>query len=166
MEKLIIKQRHFVYIACMIILPFFGACQKNEPNRDELKLKCPFMPKNGADDNVLGKWKLVKGRGSMMAPTPAQVQDYSCNNVIYHFQEDGTLHITGVSEGMISYPNGQYFFELKDDQLFEAIEEKYTLELGTTTTAAGRVACGIQENIMILNNSFIDGSKLTLYRVE
>lgn len=135
-----------------------GGCEKEEKNEDGLQ--CPVTMQEGADDNVIGKWKLVKASIIKLAHG-ISTEDYSCNNIIYHFKEDGSLIISGVDEGMHIRGNGVYSFELKDTMLYDHMEYDYTLKIGEI-----RKACGIHNNAMVLDASPVDGNTLHFFRVE
>lgn len=127
---------------------------------NEDNLQCPVTAKEGADDDIIGKWKLVKAETIKLA-YGISIEDYSCNNIIYHFQEDDSLVISGISEGMPGHENGEYSFEFNDAKLYEGIEEEYTVKIEDMS-----IACSIQDNHMVLNNSFLDGDILYFVRIE
>lgn len=163
MKKLIItKPIYLLWVVCIITLSLLGACQKeNKLEKDSLNLKCPVIAKEGPNDSVIGKWKLVKVE-IVFAPTTEQsTRDYSCDNIVYEFQEGGILIVTGTSENMRAYKNGQYPFEFKDTKLNEYAPEKYTLEIKNRS-----ISCGIQDNKMIFNDSDLDGDIVHFVRVE
>src|SRR5690606_11860501 len=110
MKKIMIKSNkspnQLIWILCLTLLPLLGACRKEGLNEDD-SLRCPVTSKEGPEDSVIGKWKLVK-----VLSFDGKFQDYSCDNVFYYFKEEGILTISGVKEGMISRGNGEYAFEV------------------------------------------------------
>lgn len=153
----VVRRKALLWAILIMILPMLGACQKQEVNNDELK--CPVTAKEGPDDNIIGKWKFVKTRTAALA-APSKTYDYSCNNVIFHFKEDGLLVISGVSEGIRSFGNGEYSFEFKDVPFFTGMDGTYTITIGYISGA-----CSIQENKMIIDRSPLDGDRQYFVRV-
>lgn len=154
----IINPTYLLWMALVVILALLGGCQKEEKNEDDLQ--CPVTVKEGADDDVIGKWKLVKATIIKLA-YGISTEDYSCSDIVYHFSEDGSLIISGVDDGMSVIGNGEYSFEFKDTKLYEHMEYDYTLEIGQLN-----IACGIHDNAMILDASPVDGNILYFIRVE
>ena len=144
-------------MVCITALYTFGACQK-EDKLDKDNLQCPVVAKDGPNNDIVGKWKLVKVQPAFSNP---RTEDYSCGNVEYEFQEGGILIVTGSAENIRGYDDGQYSFEFKDIKLHEGIKEKYTVKIDDMS-----IACGIQDNKMVLNDSFLDGDILYFVRIE
>lgn len=121
-------------------------------------LDCPVVPVAGADDDITGKWKLVMGRTVFYEP---HAEDYSCNDIVYHFQADGRLTVSANIEDAMGVSSGQYEYELKRQPLFENFNRDYTLTIGNE-----KDACSIFEGSMILDNSPLDGPVLHLIRIQ
>lgn len=154
-KRMIFRPTYLLWIAMVGILYILGACQKEE--KMVYTMKCPVVPKDGPNDDIVGKWKLVGAKQVFNNP---QELDHSCDNIVYHFQKEGILTISGNTEGK-GCDEGDYPFEFKALKLYDEIEESYTLTMGSTD-----IACDIKENKLILNNSFLDGDILYLIRVE
>lgn len=58
-------------------------------------MACPVVAVSAPDDDITGKWKLVKGQTVFYEP---RTEDYSCSNSVYHFQQDGILTISSDKE--------------------------------------------------------------------
>jgi hypothetical protein len=56
------------------------------------KLACPSPAKTGKEDDIIGKWKLV------LEINKSDTSDRSCEDIVYHFREDGTLTVSNSSE--------------------------------------------------------------------
>lgn len=141
----------------LIILFMIIACKKDD-NMEE-NLRCPIEALDGANDNVVGKWKLAKAKVVFQNP---RTEDYSCDEIIYDFRADGILVISGgASSDSIGYPEGQYTYAFTADKLFEWVEESYTLSIDET-----KIASGINNNQLILNSSPLDGPILYFVRIQ
>lgn len=145
-----------LWIPLIMVLPFFSACKKDD-HLDEA-LRCPVEAVNGANDNITGKWKLVKAKAVFRDP---RTEDYSCNDIVYDFRADGMLVISGTTKNPIGYDEGQYAYEFSIGKLYQEAEEDYTLKIGNTS-----LACNIEENQLVINESPLDGPILHLVRVE
>lgn len=153
-----IKPAYLFWMLLITILVLTGGCEKKEINENELK--CPVTAKEGSDDDIIGKWKLVKVNIIKLAEE-IRTEDYSCDDIIYHFREDRSLLISGVEDGMPVRQNGEYPFELMDSVLYEHMNYDHTLKIDSLKTA-----CGIEDNAMILDASPLDGNTLYFVRVE
>lgn len=163
MKKLIIiKPIFLLWTVCILTLSLFGACQK-EDKLEKDGLQCPVVAKEGPDDNIVGKWKLVKIQVTSFSPypPPASMIDYSCDNIVYEFQEGGILIVTGAPKDIRSYENGEYPFEFTNTPLNEYAPEKYTLKIKNRG-----ISCGIQDNKMVFNDSDLDGDIVHFVRIE
>ncbi len=156
-RHIVIKPIYLLWTVCIMALPLLLGCQK-EDKLEEDSLQCPIVAKEGPDNNIVGKWKLVKAKAVFNNP---RTKDYSCSNIEYDFQEGGVLIVTGTSEDNLGYAEGQYPFEFKDTKLYEGIKEEYTVKIEKTS-----IACGIQNNNMVLDDSSLDGNILYFIRVE
>ena len=152
----IYASRHFP-ISIFIFLLTIVSCRKDEI--PEQNLKCPVVAVNGADDNILGKWKLVNANIVFSNP---RTEDYSCDEIIYDFRADGILVVSsGASGDSVGHQQGQYTYAFTADRLFEGIEESYTLSINET-----KIASGIKNNKLVLNDSPLDGPILYFVRIQ
>jgi hypothetical protein len=58
----------------------------------EQEIACPSPAKTGEMDDIVGKWKL------MLEINKSDISDRSCEDIIYHFREDGTLTVSNSTE--------------------------------------------------------------------
>lgn len=135
----------------LLILPLctvlLGAgCQK----KDE---KCTINAINGPEDNIIGKWKLVKGEEVFYNP---RTVDYSCNNVIYQFKTDGVLIITSDIVDIIGFGTGKYSYEF-------ILTDKGSHTLKVDNSQGG---CSILGSDLTINYAYLDGPILYLIRVQ
>lgn len=152
------KSRYLFWIQLIAVLAFAGGCEKKEINENELQ--CPVTIQEGSDDDIMGKWKLIKADITRLAEE-IRTEDYSCDDIIYYFGEDGSLLISGVEDGMPVQQNGEYSYELIDSILYEHMDYDYTLKIDSQ-----KIACGMEDNAMILDASPLDGNTLYFVRVE
>ncbi|HLW50226.1 MAG TPA: hypothetical protein VKZ78_04580 [Sphingobacteriaceae bacterium] len=163
----VIGEKNLLWVILVMVLPMLGACQKQEINDDELK--CPVTAIEGPDDNILGKWKLVKTRTSAFNPPSkiedqrSRIEDYSCNNIIYHFKEDGLLIVSGTYEGVFGFTNGEYSFVFSNTPSSDGMEDKFKL---TLKIEQRDVPCSINNNNMIIDYAPGDGHTHYFVRVE
>src|SRR5690625_1434210 len=153
-----IKPAYLFWMLLITILVLTGGCEKKEINENELQ--CPVTIQEGSDDDIMGKWKLIKADITRLAEE-IRTEDYSCDDIIYHFREDRSLLISGVEDGMPVQQNGEYSYELIDSILYEHMDYDYTLKIDSQ-----KIACGMEDNAMILDASPLDGNTLYFVRVE
>lgn len=137
-------------------LMLHAGCETNGLSNHNLE--CKVNAVDGAQDNVIGKWRLVKLEEVFYNP---KVTDYSCYIIIYHFNEEGKLLVSSNIEENIIYEPGEYDYSFNIGTLYEGGEENYTLKISSINWA-----CGIQESNMALNNAPVDGPKLYFVRIE
>lgn len=118
-------------------------------------LACPIVAVNGADDDIVGKWKLVKGQAVFYEP---RTEDYSCSNIVYHFQEDGQLVISSTIEGFQGFSAGQHNYEFLQAPL---LDHDYTLKIESV-----KIPCSVSGSSMIVDDSALDGPILHLVRIQ
>src|SRR5690625_7925740 len=128
-----IKPAYLFLMLLITILVLTGGCEKKEINENELQ--CPVTIQEGSDDDIMGKWKLIKADITRLAEE-IRTEDYSCDDIIYYFREDGSLLISGVEDGMPVQQNGEYSYELIDSILYEHMDYDYTLKI-----EIGRASC-------------------------
>jgi len=146
------RKQFFRLVMPILLLLFVGAgCNENEQ-------KCTTIAVEGPENNVIGKWKQVKGKTVFDKP---QIVDYSCNNIIYNFKSDGSLSIYSDIDNPIGYNSGEYIYEFSLYSLYENIDENYTLKIENSSWA-----CGISGSNMVLNNTPLDGPILYFVRIQ
>jgi hypothetical protein len=143
----------FFWISILSIM--FLGCNDGELPRQ----KCRVQSVDGQLDDVLGKWRLIGMRNFYMQTGKVQDVDFSCDNVIYHFNENAVVLVEGNADDNF-YPEGEYDFEL-DLTPFHETMQGFTLKIGKTSWP-----CYIQSDRMTLDSSPTDGSVLYFVRVE
>jgi hypothetical protein len=61
------------------------------------EVACPSPAKTGKVHDITGKWKL------MLDINESDTIDRSCENIVYHFKEDGMLAVSGSAEKDVEY---------------------------------------------------------------
>src|SRR5690625_4871784 len=153
-----IKPAYLFWMLLITVLVLAGGCEKKEINENELQ--CPVTAKEGSDDDIIGKWKLLEANIIKLAEE-IRMEDYSCDDIIYYFREDGSLLISGVEDGMPVRQNGEYSFELKDSVLYKHMNYDHTLKIDSQ-----KIACDMEDNALILDASPLDGNTLYFVRIE
>ena len=115
-------------------------------------------------DNIVGEWKLIEARVNEFGPIPTTtVTDYSNENIIYNFQANGVLSITGANNNNIGYSNGNHDYFFGEDYLSgdpTPEEEKILLvKIGNTKWIYSSTNGQIK-----INNSYVDGPDLIFER--
>jgi len=154
MKKLILQSFNWLMSLILVLLGIIilsGGCKTDE-------LGCPVSAINGPENDITGKWKLTKGQTVFYNP---QTIDYSCNNIIYHFQSDGRLKIDSDRDDIIGLDSGEYKYEYSMSVLYENIKENSTLKINDI-----QMPCSISRHDLIINDSPLDGPILHLVRVQ
>lgn len=102
------KDKWCLVLLLITSLILLGACQEDES--PVVELNCHVEGILGPDDDVAGKWKLVKESIISIVHQEIEVRDYSCENIYYHFKQDGKLEIQNDGEGGF-YESGNYDYE-------------------------------------------------------
>jgi len=155
MKTPVINKNLLIFRFVVVFLICASACSKN--NELEDGLKCQVEAKNGQDDDIIGEWKLVKGQTVFHDP---RTIDFSCDNVTYTFQEDGTLEVSGSAETVIGLGAGKYSFQLHREPL-ESSDEEFTLQIDELVMGSE-----ISADAMIINHSYLDGPILYFVRIR
>ncbi len=141
----------FLYLVCGLSL---SQCKKASRPIDDNALKCLVEPVIGKENDIVGKWKLVKSHSPMMNKT----EDYSCSDIVYNFRADGTLLIT---------ENGT---DPKESLTFsyEVIKKPYLENIAPFTLKRDALesGCSIAKESMVLNSAPLDGDIKTFVRIE
>jgi hypothetical protein len=66
---------------------------------------------DGSTDDVTGKWQLVRVKNFNIENGRAGEVDYSCNDILYHFDAENTVEITGGGVEFVP-DSGTYDYEL------------------------------------------------------
>jgi hypothetical protein len=70
----------------------------------EQELSCPSPAKTGEMDDIVGKWKLI------LEINKSDTSDRSCEDIVYHFREDGTLTVSNNSTEVCEFEYSGYPF--------------------------------------------------------
>lgn len=124
--------RKALVLSLVVGLLSLNGCEKHETGDFEIikvghfgKLDCSSKSIKGANNSIVGKWKLVEHTiilGNMQQPENGSVYDYSCSNIIYHFKEDRTLT---VSSDHIDFPSGQCEYQFSSSSLTPYIKNPF-----------------------------------------
>lgn len=150
----VLMKKNLIFQSLILCLIGLSGCEKTNETGDGQR--CRIEAKQGLDDDIVGTWKLVKGQTVFYEP---KTIDYSCDNVIYEFQEGGALVISSNTSELIGLEAGNYTYELLNEPFLES--EEFTLRLGGLTQG-----CEISTDAMTLNNAPIDGPILNLVRIR
>ncbi|VTP91823.1 lipocalin-like domain-containing protein [Sphingobacterium daejeonense] len=93
--------KRFIFLISIIIT--LCSCERNEIEIN--------------NNSIIGEWKLVQIDQYVMNPSGAKLSttDYSSKNVIYNFQKNNLLKVSGGEN--FGYSNGEYPYEFKKDYL-------------------------------------------------
>lgn len=108
-------------------------------------------------NNVSGEWKLLSAK--YLATN--QTKDYSNQNIIYNFQNNGTLIVSGGAND--AYSDGNYSFLFKNDYLSNfptSTEPKIDL----VVIQNNKWSFTSSNNLMTLDQSHVDGPLLTFIK--
>ena len=92
----------------MISVGFLFACKKTEES------------KNQYSDNIIGQWKLIEVRHTING-TQSDTTDYSKENIIFDFQENNKLIVTGNIPDVLvvfdDFQEGEHFYEYSNPEV-------------------------------------------------
>ncbi len=146
------KASHFTLVM-LVLFSLFSGCQDVEfPG-----LKCRVKSVDGSLDDVTGKWKLVRVKNFNMENGQHRELDYSCENIVYEFNEEDTVEIIGGEFEFVSDP-GIYDYDLVLSP-FNGLTG-FTMKIGFRTWA-----CFIESGKMTLDASGLDGEILEFVRI-
>ncbi|MGV3763415.1 hypothetical protein [Parapedobacter sp.] len=155
MKTLTFNKSNFFPTLMILLLTYSWGCQKS--NRLNANQRCKVVAKIGQDNDIVGKWKMVKGQTAFHEQ---KIIDFSCDNIIYDFQTDGTLSISSDTENLISLASGKYKYELLFEPL-EASNEEFMLRINGLVMGSE-----ISTDAMTINQSYHDGPILHFVRIR
>lgn len=111
MTQLILLPKSFRRIAllaflCTIVGLSFSQCKRETTAPEGNTFKCPIKAVIGNENDILGRWKL-------MEVSAMSRSDYSCNEIIYDFRQDGSLFVGSNLANYAAQPPGSYFYQLE-----------------------------------------------------
>lgn len=111
-------------------------------------------------NSIIGEWKLVKAEQygiNSLGNSELYITDYTSQNVIYSFQTNNLLKISGGEN--IGYSNGEFSYEFKKGYLsdFPMGEDS---KLNLVIMHSKKWVFNYSKSQMTLNNSYIDGPTL------
>ncbi|MCC5938326.1 MAG: hypothetical protein JJU34_13695 [Lunatimonas sp.] len=142
-------------LVTLSLLCFTACWGPEDPDKE-----CEVVPVAGDDNNIVGRWKLVEWQQVVMINGGWRIENYSCDNIVYHFQEDGILSVS-------SDVTKEFGGEFHDGSMYELAEESfdnyysYKLKIGTLG-----YWFSLTDGIMKLDRRPTDGPLLTLIRIE
>ncbi|MBB5287375.1 hypothetical protein HNQ92_005538 [Rhabdobacter roseus] len=146
--------KKFPFIARMLLLAaslIATSCSDGGPKT------CQVPSVEGQKNNVIGKWKLMTMDRLMGRDGPVTI-DLSCDNVIFHFMNDGTVTIHSDTEKYSDYGDEKLPYEWENPTLPATYGQ---LTINQLTWPAG-----VEEREMILDNSPLDWGRRILVRIE
>ncbi len=129
----------------LLLSLIFFSCQKEEII-GENQLTCPVKAVSGSQNKITGSWQLVR----IKFPMTGEINDISCNNVIFHFKKNNSLDIENDPLGYSSITNN-----------YDFNKNKKTLMLGSI-----EYQCTIKKFEMFFDRSPLDGEVLYFARIK
>ena len=114
---------------------------------------------NPSTKQIVGEWKLMEAKILNFSTNPTI--DYSNENIIYNFQSNGKLLVTGSQN--IGYPNGEYEYLFGDDYLSGAPSSGESKILLVKINNS-KWTYNLTNGKMILGQSYVDGTDLYFER--
>lgn len=109
------------------------------------------------NDQIVGEWKLTSTVCCFFEG--GKTTDYSDENIIYNFQSNGILTVTGGQN--IEYPNGEYNYFFGKDYLGGDTSDPKVLLIKIDNN---KWTYNLTDGIMTLSMSYIDGPILHFER--
>lgn len=144
-----------LFLILFISTALLSVSCKNEFEHMDINQKCSVQTVEGDTNSVVGEWKLIR-EDLIFSPTGPPEIDFSCDNVIYIFSGNGIVSISSDVDTHKSYTNGKYLYEFKKD----------SVSVSTLIIDGISWPCKVFANKMILDNSPLDGGRLTFYRTK
>src|SRR5690606_12119574 len=146
--------RHTVALIflCAIGMLFLSNCKKDTKMIVD-DYECPVKAVMGKENDIIGKWKLMKTHFPMVNRT----QDHSCDDIVYEFRTEGIFFITQKGEDHETLTSS-----------YELVKQPYLGHVGSFTLKIDHLeqACSIAKESMVLDDSPLDGPIKTFVRIE
>ncbi len=154
---MLIDGKLYLWLA-LVAFPSLILAGCGEDNNPE-NLRCRVRAVAGPEDDVVGKWKLVRVRQAYFTREP-EVTDYSCDDIVYHFRSDGSLVVNNsVTEA--AHHAGDYNYEFIWDPFDSGASSFRGLKI-----AHNRWGCSVETTMMTLDASPTDGPKMEFIRID
>ena len=110
---------------------------------------------------IVGEWKLVQIEQNFMSPEGIKksTTDYSSKNVIYNFQKNNLLKVSGGEN--FGYSNGEYPYEFKKDYLSGSPSAEET-KINLVIINDSKWVFNFSGSQITLSKAYVDGSTLIL----
>ena len=152
------KKIFFIIVAILLIsVGFFSACKEKEALIEECK--------NSNRDGITGQWKLIEGSVRLNNSQP-DVTDYSKENIIFDFQENNKLVVTGHMPDILGlfddFQEGEHFYEYSKPNVCPTCMPGPNLfidkpELGSSEGVYFCTALSDEETMSIVGDKVIGG---------
>jgi hypothetical protein len=137
--------KRFIFLFSIIIT--ICSCERNEIEINNTR--------------IIGEWKLVQIDQYVMNPSGAKLStiDYSSKNVIYNFQKNNLLNVSGGEN--FGYSNGEYPYEFKKDYLsgFPSPEDN---KINLVIINDSKWVFNFSGSQITLSKAYVDGPTLIL----
>lgn len=138
-------------IIFLILIIFTHACSSDKNDSELVEFESACEQKNDVDLlDLIGKWKLRKVQTVFLNPG---VYDYSSNEIIYDFREDGVLIISSDIDEFVGGSTGEFSYSLSQNAL--------NLQIDQTSKT-----CCLSDISLRLDGSSLDGPILCLVKVQ
>lgn len=110
---------------------------------------------------IVGEWKLVQIEQNFMSPEGIKksTTDYSSKNVIYNFQKNNLLKVSGGEN--FGYSNGEYPYEFKNDFLSSSPSAEET-KINLVIINDSKWVFNFSGSQITLSKAYVDGPTLIL----
>jgi len=112
------------------------------------------------ENQILGEWILIEAQLIDFSPNPPII-DYSNENIIYNFQLNEKLVVTGGDN--VGYPNGEYEYFFGEDYLGGA-QSPGESKILLVKINGSKWTYDLTNGKMTLGRSYVDGPTLILGR--
>ena len=153
------KTRILIFTTIILILGCFSACKE----------EC----KNLNRDNIIGQWKLLEASVSVNHSQP-DITDYSEENIIFDFQKNNKLVVTGNIVDSLSLFNdfreGEHYYEYRKSDVCPPNEPGPNLfinaELGSWEGSYFCTALLYEETMAIIKMNWIENSSWSIKLIK
>jgi hypothetical protein len=119
---------------------------------------CSNDDDNSPNPEIVGEWKLIQAK-IINSETNTTV-DYSAENIIYNFQENGTLSVIGGQN--FGYPTGEYDYVFGEDYL--GSENSGGQMILLVKIGITKWTYKLENGQMTIGSSYVDGPDLIFER--